>query len=423
VKRLAILAILLCCVAGAVRGLERFPPPDFESGYKLPLTTTPVPRSDLMEGIDLAVLVLALAAASYFALKRRSRRALFIVMLGSLVYFGFYRKGCVCAIGAIQNVTLALFDSGYAIPLTVVGFFVAPLAATLLFGRTFCASVCPLGAIQDVVIVKPVKVPAWLEHGLGLLAYIYLGLAVLFAATGSAFLLCEYDPFVAFFRRTGTLPMLALGVGFLVLGVFVGRPYCRFFCPYGALVRVLSRISWLHARITPAECIQCRLCEETCPFGAIRKPALGLAEPERAEGRKRLAALVVLVPVLVAMGGLLGARLSPVMARMHATVRLADRMQLEESGEVTDTAEAADAFRATGRPVQELYDEAAAIGRRFGRGGWAFGGWVGLVVGVKLVHLSIRRRRTDWEPDRAACVSCGRCFKYCPVELKPRPPV
>jgi formate hydrogenlyase subunit 6/NADH:ubiquinone oxidoreductase subunit I len=39
-----------------------------------------------------------------------------------------------------------------------------------------------------------------------------------------------------------------------------------------------------------------------------------------------------------------------------------------------------------------------------------------LVVGVKLIHLSIRRRRTEYQPDKANCVSCGRCFWYCPVE-------
>ena len=44
------------------------------------------------------------------------------------------------------------------------------------------------------------------------------------------------------------------------------------------------------------------------------------------------------------------------------------------------------------------------------------GAWIGLVIGVKLIHLSIRRRRTEYEPDRANCVSCGRCFWYCPNE-------
>ena len=55
----------------------------------------------------------------------------------------------------------------------------------------------------------------------------------------------------------------------LVLSTFVGRPYCRFLCPYGALLGLLSRVSWKHATITPDECINCKLCEDACPFGAI----------------------------------------------------------------------------------------------------------------------------------------------------------
>jgi len=48
-------------------------------------------------------------------------------------------------------------------------------------------------------------------------------------------------------------------------------------------------------------------------------------------------------------------------------------------------------------------------------GAW-LGAWVGLVLGVKLVTLSIRRRRQDYQPDRSGCFSCGRCFWYCPEE-------
>ena len=55
----------------------------------------------------------------------------------SLLYFGFWRKGCVCAIGSVQNVALALFDPGYAVPLGVAAFFVLPLAFALFAGRAF----------------------------------------------------------------------------------------------------------------------------------------------------------------------------------------------------------------------------------------------------------------------------------------------
>jgi len=44
------------------------------------------------------------------------------------------------------------------------------------------------------------------------------------------------------------------------------------------------------------------------------------------------------------------------------------------------------------------------------------GGFMGLVVACTLVGLSTNRQRKDYEPDRASCLSCGRCFLYCPRE-------
>jgi ferredoxin len=42
---------------------------------------------------------------------------------------------------------------------------------------------------------------------------------------------------------------------------------------------------------------------------------------------------------------------------------------------------------------------------------------VGLVIAVKLISLAMRRKRTDYEPDRGDCFACARCFEYCPNEL------
>ena len=88
------------------------------------------------------------------------------------------------------------------------------------------------------MLLKPVKVPPWLEQALSVLPYIYLGAGVLFAATGSAFIICQYDPFVPIFRMSGRSLMVLCGAALLLLGVFVGRPYCRFLCPYGALLKL-----------------------------------------------------------------------------------------------------------------------------------------------------------------------------------------
>ncbi len=434
--------VLLAVSAGWA--IERFPPPDF-TDHALPHTDVPEPSFRVAESYVPLNLFAALGFASFFAVVLRSRRWLLALAVLSLAWFGFWRQGCVCPIGSIQNVTVAVFDPGYAIPWTIVAFFAMPLVFALFFGRTFCAAVCPLGALQELFVLRPVKVPAWLEGTLGLLAYVYLGLAVLFAATGAAFVICRYDPFVAFFRLSGSWNMLIVGACFLAIGVFVGRPYCRFLCPYGVLLRWTSKVSQWHLKIPPKECIQCRLCEDACPYGAIRPPTVEQKAEDRARSRRRLALAIVLLPVLILLGAGLGCLLGEPMSRLHPTIRLAEEIYREEKAkheyaEITarQTEEAADAgqlavlesimlgtdatdaFRNTGEPIEGLYHKAFAKWEEFHRAGMWFGVWVGLVIGVKLIHLQIRRRRADYEPDRGSCVSCGRCFRYCPGELERR---
>ncbi len=408
--------IILLSLGAIVAGVERFPPPQFEQEYEMPHPTTPGPRHLVFEYFDVVVLFAALCLASYLTLRKRNRKATFALMAFSLLYFGFWRQGCVCSIGAIQNVVLAIFDSSYVMPVTVLLFFLLPLLFTLFFGRAFCAAVCPLGAIQDIVLWRPTALPGWLESVLRLIAYVYLAAAVLFAATGSALIICRYDPFVSFFRLSGDLNILTFGGCLLVIGLFIGRPYCRFICPYGVILRQFSRLSRRHVTITPDECIKCRLCEDACPFGAINKPTVEWPATEYAPSKKRLTIQIALVPVLVLLFGLIGSVLHPVTARAHATVRLAEQVYLEDAGEVTETTDASDAFRATGKTTKELYAEASEIRSQFALGGWFFGGFVGLVIGLKLIKLGLWRHRTDYEADAAGCVSCGRCFDYCPKE-------
>ena len=92
------------------------------------------------------------------------------------------------------------------------------------------------------------------------------------AATNSLFVICRYDPFVPIFRLAGPLHMLLAGGGMLVLSTFVGRPYCRYLCPYGVLLRVCSRVTRRGVSVTPDDCIVCGLCENACPFDCIQKP-------------------------------------------------------------------------------------------------------------------------------------------------------
>jgi NosR/NirI family transcriptional regulator, nitrous oxide reductase regulator len=293
------------------------------------------------------------------------------------------------------------------------------LVIALFAGRAFCAAVCPHGAFQDLMLLRPVKVPPWLEQGLSVLPFIYLGAGVIFAATGSAFVICRYDPFVPIFRLGGSFTMLAVGTAFLLLAIFVGRPYCRFLCPYGALLRLVATVSKWRVTVTPDVCTQCRLCEDSCPYGALREPAAVPTSPQALPiDRKRLAWLLALVPVLMLGGGWFGSKLTIAASRVHPTVELAERFAAQKPTPLpagTQTAEALSLLRVQQNP-KELLTSAITIRKRFVLGGWLFGVWVGLVIGAKLVSLAIRRRRTDYEPDRGACLACARCFASCPNE-------
>lgn len=419
---------LVARAAGALGGLvllmvfgsfswasQRFPPPQFESDHTMPTTTAPPPDALWREFVDVAILATALGVAAYLVLVRRRRKAVLALVVLSLIYFGFWRQGCICAIGAIQNVTLALADGGYALPLVAGIFFLLPLLATVLFGRVFCAGVCPIGAIQDVVAIKPLRVPLWLDHSLALLAYLYLGAAVLLAATGSAWIICQYDPFVGLFRMSGTTIMLVTGGLFLVAGMFLARPYCRWLCPYGVVMSWIAPGAVWQPRIATSACTRCRLCSDGCPVNAIELPDEGpWPANERRRDRRRMLLLVLLVPLLAGAGTALGAWAAPMVARADQRVRLAERLASEQMGWVAGHTDATASFRARGDSFAELQAEVESLQVKFYRGTSILGGFMGLVVACKLVKHARRPRREEFSIDQARCLACARCFSLCP---------
>ncbi len=245
---------------------------DIGEEYELPLVQHALPRAQWHEWLDVGLLAAALALGAWLVLKRRSRPGTLALTVACLAYFGFYREGCICPVGAIQNVAVGLTDPGVALSYAVIVIFFLPLVTALFFGRIFCSGVCPLGAIQELVVLRPLAVPRRLDRALGWIKWIYLGVALVFAvrpAETRDFLICRWDPFVGFFRQTGFASVLLFGAGLLALGTVVGRPYCRYLCPYGALLSLASRISWRNVSITPTKELDCGLCVDACPFGAI----------------------------------------------------------------------------------------------------------------------------------------------------------
>jgi NosR/NirI family nitrous oxide reductase transcriptional regulator len=372
----------------------------------------------MWEYFDVAVLIGALIVTTWLALKKRSRKGLIWMSVFSLAYFGFYRQGCICSVGSVQNVALALFNDGYSIPLSALLFFIIPLLFALAYGRVFCAGVCPLGAIQELTGFKPLKLPKTVEIILSSIPFIYLALAVLFASTNSQFIICRYDPFVGIFRLDATYTMIIFGVLLLLAGIFVNRPYCRYLCPYGVLLNVFSRFAGKHLTITPAECTNCRLCEEACPYDAIIPSDSDQNREEPEKSRKHFILYFLLIPIFAVSGAYILYSITPALAGVNSEVRLAREIKSEKKTGIESLSKAVVAFKESGKTEIELFAEEGIIINRFRKASpWA-GMFLGISLGIGMISLTIRNKRYEYKPHKGRCFSCGRCFKYCPIKVQ-----
>jgi hypothetical protein len=126
--------------------------------------------------------------------------------------------------------------------------------------------------------------------------------------------------------------------------------------------------------------------------------------------------MLLLAPVLIALLTWLGTSLAGPFSRLDLDVQLAEQLRREDLGLTQEMTDASEAFRNAQHSQQELYQAVLLKRSQFRWLGGAMGAWVGFVVAVKLISLSMRRRRDEYLPNRTGCVSCGRCFWYCPVE-------
>ena len=422
-RKLFSTSALLLAAGRVVSAVNRFPRPDFESGYQYPEYSYAVPNERLWDFIDVSVLLLLLGIVTWAVYRKRRRGPILAVSAVSVGYFGFFRGGCVCSIGALQNIALAFVDPTYRLPPTVFLFFIIPILFAFLFGRVFCAGVCPFGALQDLVNVKNYRISRAVSGALGVIPWIYLAFALLYALTRTRFLICRFDPFIGIFRLGGDIGVVGFGILLLVMSVFTGRPFCRFLCPYGALLSLFSSVSVFKTRITPKPCIRCDLCHDACPVDAIRAPYGNKTGETSVEGVRRILIYLTVLPVLMLAGALVMRWSAPDLARANADVRLYGLVMAFEANPDGEMVPEVEAFYSQGRTLEDLENARAEVLRAFRFYATLAGILIGFVLGVKLLELSLKRGRREYEIDYGSCVSCAKCYAYCPQNrLKAKAP-
>jgi len=394
--------------------VARFPKPDFTSGYQYPDIFHGAPNELFWNILDVVLLIGMMGLVVWAAYKKRSRTIILSMSLVSVLYFGFFRSGCVCSVGSIQNVVTAVVDSNYHLPWYVLLVFLLPIVFALLFGRVFCSGVCPLGALQELINVRNFRLSRAVSATLTMIPWIYLAFTILYAATRSQFLICRLDPFVGIFRLGGDLGVMSFGIVLLIMSIFIGRPFCQFLCPYGALLSVFSALSWKKLEMTDKGCINCALCSVSCPVDAIRAPQNSKTKEERRKGVNRIILFAILLPVLTFAGSILIGSQSDALSLAHKDVYLYELLQRQEAQPELEEPLEVETFHALGGDMEELKAKVDDIRSDYQFYAYLIGALIGFVIGFKLLKLSLKRGRKTYEIDMARCTLCGKCFNYCP---------
>jgi len=412
----------LLCFTSSLLGAARNPPPVFETDYTLPKTKTPGHATAAENAIAVGGYAIFLLLAGLAVHYWRSRKILFCLAIGSVALLGFLLHACPCPVGMFQNLVLAFIEPSATVPWTAILLFAMPLLAALFWGRIFCSAACPLGAVQELTAFKNLKIPDRYEHILGLFRYFSLGIGVFCVAVGLGFVICQWDPFAVFFWHSGLYPVLIFAGIVLITGVFIGRPFCRFLCPYGALLGLCGSLTARKVTVTPGRCDQCNLCKNVCPYNAILPPTTEPTPLEKRNDLWKLAVTILALSILVLVFAHIGSLISPQLTMLNPDIRTAWLLHAEEEKWIAT----AGSFPETrglmqcGTPSEVVYQRALAVEKRFKIAGIALGIWIGLVIGGKWVSLVLRRRRSDYEVDPARCFACGRCFWYCPNQKEQR---
>ena len=170
-----------------------------------------------------------------------NRRLHFVQLAVNVVVLGLWT-------GTFVSYTLFLRIFSGGVSLSAIGALAAPLLMLIvaliypLAGRSghYCANVCPFGSAQELagkLSLRKLRITPRILKLLSVLRNLLWGVLMALLLTGTCTAWIDYELFTAFLYSSASVWVIVLAALFLVLSVWVPRPYCRFVCPTGALIK------------------------------------------------------------------------------------------------------------------------------------------------------------------------------------------
>ncbi|WP_428097849.1 4Fe-4S binding protein [Candidatus Rariloculus sp.] len=227
----------------------------------------------------------AFATLAMVSFLRKSVPLKYVTLVASVLYMGFYKSQLMSIVNIFSTLTGNLPIFSYS--MAWYAFAAFTVITTVFWGRLYCGRICAFGALTQLIdAVVPsrfrVDIPQKLEHRAGYIKY-----GILFGAVGYYLVTREIqfyryiEPFWMFTLDASIVLWIGLGV-LLVASVFVRNLYCRFLCPFGAALGLVSALTVFKIKRW-SECNQCALCEKKCEWGAIRNRQIIMPECVRCD--------------------------------------------------------------------------------------------------------------------------------------------
>ena len=152
---------------------------------------------------------------------------------------------------------------GAPLPLMIFGLLLF-MGFTVVFGRLICGFVCPIGTIQELAYKIPTRKKKITSKVLVLAVQVVF--FILFIVLGIFFSIAilNYFGFQDFFQWNVVSPFFYVFIALLIISVFIYRPFCQLFCPYGLLLSLFAIKSKFKLRRND-KCIDCSSCDDACP--------------------------------------------------------------------------------------------------------------------------------------------------------------
>jgi NosR/NirI family nitrous oxide reductase transcriptional regulator len=233
---------------------------------------------------DLALFA-GFATLAMVSFLRKSVPLKYVTLVLSVAILGIYNSHLVSITNVLGSLTGTL--PLHAETLAFSALVIFTVVTTILWGRVYCGRICAFGALTQLIdAIVPsrwqLRIPAKLERRASLIKYFILfGAIAWYVVTHENSFYRYIEPFWMFSFEATTPLWIGLGV-LLVASIFVRNLYCRFLCPLGAALGLISNLSVFKIKRW-SECSTCQLCEKACEWGAIRQRKIVMAECVRCD--------------------------------------------------------------------------------------------------------------------------------------------